>query len=163
MARLVCVSFVALATQLACMAGAAAAGSPRPTTRDLAAAARVAHAFIATAVVRRQTSRSFDLVTPEFRQGLTRRQWAGGNIPVVPVAQPVVTTARLVIREPHRVSWLMMIGRYGFELELVERGGWRVSYFAPAVAAAWTSGELATRGEQQATMPILLAARQRKK
>jgi hypothetical protein len=136
------------------MAGATAAATPGPATRELVVAARVAHAFIEAAVARRHTDRSFDLVTREFRQGQTRRQWAKGTIPVVPVAQPDVTATRLVIREPHRVAWLLMISRNGFWLELVERNGWRVSYFAPAMAAAWLSPERATRGEQQTILAI---------
>lgn len=40
--------------------------------------------FVNTAVARRRIERSYDLVTPELRQGLTRTDWASGEIPVVP-------------------------------------------------------------------------------
>lgn len=47
-------------------------------------ALNVAAEFIRTAVDRKELSHSYDLVTPTLRQGLTRRQWATGEIPVVP-------------------------------------------------------------------------------
>jgi hypothetical protein len=52
--------------------------------RMTAAAKHLTRRFIATAVQRRHTVASYDLVTRHFRQGLTRKQWATGNIPVVP-------------------------------------------------------------------------------
>ena len=46
--------------------------------------AAVRDRFVATAVLRVDTVCSYDLVTREFRQGLTREAWAGGTIPVIP-------------------------------------------------------------------------------
>lgn len=46
-------------------------------------ARRVAGRFILTAVARKQLGASYDLVHPELRDGLTRKQWETGNIPVV--------------------------------------------------------------------------------
>lgn len=40
--------------------------------------------FISTAVVRRNVRRSWDLVSPSLREGVTRTQWNRGDIPVVP-------------------------------------------------------------------------------
>jgi len=51
---------------------------------DRAMALGVASKFIFTAVARKNIDRSWTLVAPEFRAGLTRRQWDTGNIPVVP-------------------------------------------------------------------------------
>jgi hypothetical protein len=40
--------------------------------------------FVATAVTRSNVDVAYDLASPNLRQGLTRRQWHTGNIPVVP-------------------------------------------------------------------------------
>jgi hypothetical protein len=47
-------------------------------------AIRTAARFVRTAVRRERTQESFELVSQGLRQGLTRRQWATGNIPVQP-------------------------------------------------------------------------------
>ena len=44
----------------------------------------VAAQFVATAVLRKNTVRSYDLSDRAFHQGLTRTQWATGDIPVAP-------------------------------------------------------------------------------
>jgi hypothetical protein len=54
------------------------------TAGDRKAAIRVASRFVDTAVRRERTHESFDLVSTGFKQGLTRAQWATGNIPVQP-------------------------------------------------------------------------------
>jgi hypothetical protein len=40
--------------------------------------------FVRTAVMREDLSRAYDLTGPQLRQGLSRKQWLRGNIPVVP-------------------------------------------------------------------------------
>ena len=56
-----------------------------PQTRQAAAAAlETARDFLRTAVLRRHVERSWPLTSPKLRQGLSRRQWATGNIPVIP-------------------------------------------------------------------------------
>jgi hypothetical protein len=40
--------------------------------------------FIGTAVVRHDVGRSWDLAAPSLKQGLTRKQWTRGELPVVP-------------------------------------------------------------------------------
>lgn len=69
----------------------AAGQPPAPPPREIPvrvkdgnAALNVAASFIRTAVMRRRVGDSYDLVTPGFRQGLTRAEWASGQIPVVP-------------------------------------------------------------------------------
>lgn len=54
---------------------------PAAERRD---AIRTAARFVDTAVRRERTHESFDLVSDGLRQGLTRREWASGNIPVQP-------------------------------------------------------------------------------
>ena len=43
----------------------------------------VAGKFIKTAVGRKNLAASYDLIAPELRQGMTRKEWETGNIPVV--------------------------------------------------------------------------------
>jgi hypothetical protein len=48
--------------------------------KPLAVAAR----FLTTAVARKNVGSSWELVTPELRQGYTRARWSKGDIPIVP-------------------------------------------------------------------------------
>jgi hypothetical protein len=60
---------------------------PKPVRlrlHDKAVALAVASRFIDTAVARKDIDSSWNLVAPEFRSGLTRKQWDTGNMPVVP-------------------------------------------------------------------------------
>ncbi|MFN2629864.1 MAG: hypothetical protein ABR569_14725 [Gaiellaceae bacterium] len=59
----------------------AAAGKPAPLAP---AAGRVARLFVESAVARRNLARSYSLVTPTLRQGMSRAEWLSGTIPVVP-------------------------------------------------------------------------------
>lgn len=45
---------------------------------------RVAGLFINTAVARKQLAKSWDLVHPVLKDGMTKREWLTGTIPVVP-------------------------------------------------------------------------------
>jgi hypothetical protein len=54
------------------------------TNADRAIAIQTALRFVNTAVARRHSEVSYDLVAPELRQGMTRDQWRTGEIPVVP-------------------------------------------------------------------------------
>lgn len=54
------------------------------TPQDRRAVRKVLAKFIATAVARRHVERSWDLASATMREGLTRKQWASGNIPVQP-------------------------------------------------------------------------------
>jgi hypothetical protein len=54
----------------------------RLTKAEHDAAIHAAARFVATAVRREHTGDSWELVTPALRQGMTRAQWAKGNIPV---------------------------------------------------------------------------------
>jgi hypothetical protein len=51
---------------------------------DREVALRNALQFVNTAVARRRVARSYDLVTPDLRQGISRSEWGKGEIPVVP-------------------------------------------------------------------------------
>ena len=41
-------------------------------------------AFVQSAVVRKRLDSSYDMVAPELKEGMTRKDWRTGNIPVVP-------------------------------------------------------------------------------
>lgn len=51
----------------------------------------VAQRFLTSAVARKRVAGSWELAHPDLRQGLTRREWAAGEIPIVPYP---VDTAR---------------------------------------------------------------------
>lgn len=51
---------------------------------------RVAGRFILTAVQRKHLAEAWTLAGPHIRQDLTYAQWLTGNIPVVPVFDPIV-------------------------------------------------------------------------
>jgi hypothetical protein len=54
------------------------------STIDLETVHRTAELFIDTAVLRTRIDDSWEITTPKLRQGLTRKQWDSGNIPVTP-------------------------------------------------------------------------------
>ena len=45
---------------------------------------RVLAAFISSAVAREHPARSWDLAAPSLREGVTKKQWSRGDLPVVP-------------------------------------------------------------------------------
>jgi hypothetical protein len=66
--------------------------APNPATVQLTKgdardALLVAAKFVATAVLRNHTERSYDLSDAAFHQGLTRAQWKTGAIPVAPYSK----------------------------------------------------------------------------
>jgi hypothetical protein len=62
----------------------AAPASAQLTKADRAAINRTLDVFVPSATERQNTAASYDLVTPQFRGGATRTQWAAGQIPVYP-------------------------------------------------------------------------------
>jgi hypothetical protein len=64
------------------------------TAARQAAVDRVAAEFVADAVLRQHVDRSWALVSPTLRQGMTRSQWASGEIPVVPFPAREVAAVR---------------------------------------------------------------------
>jgi hypothetical protein len=74
--------------------------SPQPRTRPLSATERgrllaSISLFVRTAVARNHPGRSWPIVDSSLREGLTRRQWSTGNIPVVPYPAVGVDLVRL--------------------------------------------------------------------
>jgi len=122
--------------------GGAAAHEGSGCTPPANTAAAVRDRFVATAVLRVDTVCSYDLVTENLRQGLSRSAWAGGTIPVIPFhtvqkGQVQVEATPRDADPGERASIVLMsapdIGSYAFEVVLVRRAGrWLVDYWNAA-------------------------------
>jgi hypothetical protein len=111
--------------------------------RDLAAAERILSRFVTTAVYREHVERSYDLVAPSVRGGLTRRQWRTGDIPVPPFPADAVAVAKSKLVYSHRnlaryevLLYTKPTARllpllYSIELTRTARGRWLVDYAMP--------------------------------
>jgi len=75
---------VALTTVALSLAGPAAAGGRRLTASDRKAISASIDTFVNHAVKRQDVSASYDVVAPELRGGMTRKEWAKGSIPAYP-------------------------------------------------------------------------------
>jgi len=93
--------------------------------------------FVQTAVTRRAPALGFDISTRGERAGLTRRQWATGNIPVPMVPSP---TGHLRFGpgpgRPTRLAdeYIVFVGTWPMLAGLVRSSGsapWRIDYFQP--------------------------------
>jgi hypothetical protein len=107
--RLVLVAAVALALALA----APAAASPRLSPADRAAITRSIDVFVNHAVKRTDTGAAFDVVAPEMRPGINRKQWAHGDIPVYPFPARGTT-------HPWNILYVTR-DEVGLELQLIPR------------------------------------------
>jgi hypothetical protein len=112
--------------------------------RDLAETQRILSKFVVSAVYRRHVERSYDLVTPAVRGGLSRKEWRTGEIPVPPFPANAVALARSKLVYSHR-----SVARYDvvlytkpnaqllpllYSIELTRagpRGRWLVDYAMP--------------------------------
>lgn len=130
--------------------GGAGGTAPQPTPRQtrLSASDRTQlkttiALFVTSSVARHHPERSWALVDPALRQGLTRKQWSAGNIPVVPypaagvdllTLQSMVDETALVevVLEPPPRSHLV---RKTFQMELRRHPSsprrWLVSSWVP--------------------------------
>jgi hypothetical protein len=121
----------------------------------------VAAEFVATAVFRTNTERSYDLTDQAFHQGLTRAQWGTGNIPVVPYPREAVDVVkwRLDYSYRDRVGLKISlqpkptakVGGMVFNIELRRLGPpgkrhWLVDYWTPAGQQAPAPSRSAARG-----------------
>ena len=124
--------------------------TPRKQVPVDPAARRVAGQFILTAVARKDLARSYDLAHPELRQGLTRRQWATGNIPVVYYPADEIDVATFKVDESYQDEVYMevaLIPKDGVKVKPQiffiglkrvggPRGPWKVTYWIPRAAPA---------------------------
>ena len=110
-------------------------------------ARRVAGRFILTAVTRQDLAEAYELTHPELRQGLTKKQWLSGNIPVQYYPADAIDAATFKIDESYPTETVLevaLIPKAGekvkpqiFFVGLKKSGDrWRVYYWAPRAAAA---------------------------
>jgi len=105
-----------------------------PTNRKAMQA--VIRCFVDTAVTRRAPAHGYDISTRRERAGLTRRQWATGNIPV-----PMVPSLGRVGFEPGPArqtrlahEYIVSVGKVAMLVDLVRSSRtapWRIDYFQP--------------------------------
>jgi hypothetical protein len=72
-------------------------------------ARRVAVRFIQTAVARKNLDEAWELVGPNLRGGLTRREWLTGNNPVVPYPIEHLDVAPYKVDESYETSALIEV------------------------------------------------------
>jgi hypothetical protein len=113
-------------------------GTLEPAARD------VAERFIVTAVGRTRLDEAWELVTPEFRSGVTRAQWRRGELPVPPFpARDLETTGFDVLESSANKVLLQVLlvpkpgtayvpTRYDLTIERASASApWKVSYANP--------------------------------
>lgn len=117
---------------------------PAPVTKG---ELRVARKFIETAVVRHNTGAAYSIVDPDLKGTMTKREWATGNIPVIPYPAQNAATSAFVVDWSYQTSALLEVDLIAkphsgvrpellFFLGLKRKGGkptgqWRVSYWEP--------------------------------
>jgi hypothetical protein len=75
--------------------------TPRKQVPLEAEARKVAGRFILTAVARENLGESYALAHPELRQGMSKREWLTGNIPVVYYPAKQIETATFKVDESY--------------------------------------------------------------
>ena len=121
--------------------------SPRKQIPLEKEARRVAGRFILTAVARENLGESYELAHPELRQGLTKRQWLTGNIPVVYYPAKAIETATFKVDESYANEAILEVALLPkesakvkpqiFFIGLKKAGNrWRVNYWVPRAAPA---------------------------
>jgi len=102
---------VAAAVALALAAPASAA--PKLSQSDRAQITRAIDVFVNHAVKRSDTVAAYDVVAPELRPGISRREWAVGDIPVYPFPARGLT-------HPWNILYVTR-EEVGLELQLIPR------------------------------------------
>jgi hypothetical protein len=113
---------------------------------DRASSQTVVDAFITDGVLRQDLGRSYDLVTPQMREGMTRVQWKTDDIPIVPFPARDFVIAKSKLSYSHgniaRYDVAMLArpqgttpsGLFSIELHALGRGDnrrWLVDYWQP--------------------------------
>ena len=118
---------------------------PQKPVQVDSSAKRIAAEFILTAVSRKKLAKSYDYVHPELRQGMSRAQWAKGNIPVVYYPASVLDKTAFKVDESYKnevymevallpkagSGWKPQIFYIGLKRVGGEKGPWGVSYWVP--------------------------------
>jgi hypothetical protein len=121
--------------------------TPRKQVPLDAAARKVAGRFILTAVARRNLAESYDLAHAELRQGMTRREWLTGNIPVVYYPAKAIEAATFKVDESYADEAILEVALLPkeaasvkpqiFYIGLKKTGTrWQVYYWVPRAAPA---------------------------
>ena len=107
----------------------------------------VAARFVESAVYRRHVDDSWEITTTDLRQGISRGDWARGEIPVVPYSAEAVAQVRWHLDYSYAKDVALKVAFYPkpgsgaarqiFEIELQNHGTdatphWLVSYWAPS-------------------------------
>ena len=105
----------------------------------------VAGKFILDAVQRKNLAEAWTLVGPEFKQGMTKKEWMTGNIPVIPFTHQLASAPMKIDISHKRYALLVvaLLPKSGnkanggfFFLELRKIGPkWRVTSWVPRYAA----------------------------
>jgi hypothetical protein len=124
-----------LAAAAALVLAAPAAAAPRLSKADRAAITRSIDVFVNHAVKRADAGAAYDVVAPEMRAGISRKQWSRGDIPVYPFPARGTT-------HPWNVLYVTR-EEVGLELELIPRAGAKVGpiifhiYLRPVRGGRW--------------------------
>jgi hypothetical protein len=112
-------------------------------------ARRVAGRFILTAVARENLGASYELAHPELRQGMTKREWLTGNIPVVYYPAKEIDQARFKVDESYPDEAILEVALLPKDGSKVKpqvffiglkkagqgaAGRWQVNYWVPRAA-----------------------------
>jgi hypothetical protein len=124
------------------------------------------HRFVASAVVRRNLGAAWELASPEMREGVSRREWDRGDLPVVPYPADAIANVHWelgyvdrdavlvdVMIQPRKASG-ERVQLYSAQLSRDDGGDrWLVDSWIPA-ATLGTSAPQQTR-ERPAVVPTL--------
>ena len=129
------------------------------TRADRRAVLQAIHRFVETAVARRDLGAAYDLTTRELRGGMSRREWAGGEIPVP--SYPVYRYgARITDTYRNDVSVQLFleakrggVDPLGVDMELKAVGSgasrrWLVSYYLPRETLATAAPRRSTSASE---------------
>jgi hypothetical protein len=117
--------------------------------------------FVRTAVARQHLDEAYDLAGPELRQGMSKREWMRGNIPVVPFPAAGVAQWDLSYSYENDVAFqLSLLAKPGsssvvgktFTIELVRRtvhSPWKVVSWVP-VGVSGPGNDTEIAAQQQA-------------
>lgn len=88
----------------------ASIAKPQPTVPLDAAIVPLMRKFIGTAVVRKHLDQAYDLVGPDIRGNLTRKQFEQGNIPVIPYPAADVAHVQYTVDYSHPTQVALEVG-----------------------------------------------------
>ncbi len=138
---------------LGALVPSAAAKSGSLTRADRNAINAALDAFVVHGVTRKNVARSFDVVTPELRAGMTRAEWVHGDIPAYPYPARGRTFHEWTLdySEPNEVGLNLLlhprrsasrrIGPIMFDVTLKRlHGRWLVDLFIPTATFAPEAG-----------------------